>query len=149
MLNKRQIGQIPYGQIVLLFLCCLLGAAWAFQPSKSLSGVLDAGGGSGRGANYILKAGSLGQPIQTGRLLAGSFELRTGFLLPSKPKPVAEVVLGDFNGDRAVDFADFLLFAGGFGRLKGEEGYDDRFDLDGDGQVNFPDFLVFATAFGA
>lgn len=140
-MNKRQI--------VLMFLCCLLGAARAFQPSKPLSGVLDAGGGSGRGANYILKAGSLGQPIQTGRLLAGSFELGTGFLLPSKPEPVMEAVLGDFNEDQAVDFTDFLLFAGGFGRQKGEEGYDDRLDLDGDGQVNFPDFLVFATAFGA
>ena len=48
-----------------------------------------------------------------------------------------QVVVGDFDGDGAVGFSDFLLFATGFG------GTDSRFDLNGDGAVGFADFLIF------
>ena len=54
----------------------------------------------------------------------------------------------DFNGDGTVDFGDFLLFAGGFGARRGDQGYDARFDLDGNGEIGFADFLKFAAEFG-
>ena len=55
----------------------------------------------------------------------------------------------DFDGDGAVNFADFLTFAGKFGTRRGEDGYDARFDLDGNGEIGFSDFLIFAASFGA
>ena len=48
----------------------------------------------------------------------------------------------DFNGDNAVDFQDFILFARAFGT--GQVLY----DLDGDGTVGFGDFVRFARSFG-
>jgi len=60
---------------------------------------------------------------------------------PPAPSP-------DFNGDGKIDFADFLEFAGVFGKAKGAADYQRRFDLDGDGRIAFNDFLIFALAFG-
>ena len=62
---------------------------------------------------------------------------------PPPPPPPPEVPSGDadFNSDGVIDFADFVLFAQGFGST------DPRFDLDGDGAVGFSDFIVFVTAF--
>ncbi len=54
----------------------------------------------------------------------------------------------DFDGDGAIDFADFLLFVAQFGFSEDDEGYEARFDLDGDGIIGFGDFLIFANAFG-
>ena len=54
----------------------------------------------------------------------------------------------DFNGDGAVGFADFLLFASQFGLSRGDAGYDARYDLDGDETIGFSDFLIFVNAFG-
>ncbi len=48
----------------------------------------------------------------------------------------------DFNGDEAVDFQDFILFAKAFGTNQ------TLFDLDNDGIVGFRDFLFFARWFG-
>jgi len=53
-------------------------------------------------------------------------------------------ILGDFDGSGAVDFGDFLLFAGAFGNPDA----DPKFDLDGSGAVDFPDFLLFVERFG-
>ena len=63
------------------------------------------------------------------------------FTAVGKPNP-------DFDGDGAVGFPDFLLFAGKFGLSHDHEGYEARFDLDGDGTIGFGDFLFFANAFG-
>ena len=48
----------------------------------------------------------------------------------------------DFDGDGAVGFGDFFLFADAFG------GTDSRFDLDGSGAVDFADFFLLADHFG-
>ena len=47
----------------------------------------------------------------------------------------------DFDGDGAVGFSDFFLFADAFG------GSDPRFDLDGSGSVDFADFFILADYF--
>ena len=46
----------------------------------------------------------------------------------------------DFDGDRRVDFTDFLLFATAFSVQSG----DSKFDLNRDGTIAFSDFVLFA-----
>ena len=58
------------------------------------------------------------------------------------------VLPGDFNGDRHVDFRDFILFATHYGASAGEARYDARYDLDGSGGIGFADFLRFARSYG-
>ena len=57
-------------------------------------------------------------------------------------------LIGDFNGDGAVNNADFLLFSAAFGTSSGDEGYDAGLDLNGDGTINVADFLIFVDHFG-
>ena len=58
------------------------------------------------------------------------------------------VFLPDFDGDGTVDFNDFSQFAARFGRSRGDDGYDARFDLNGDGEIGFSDFVSFSQNFG-
>lgn len=51
-------------------------------------------------------------------------------------------LVSDFDGNGAVDFEDFFLFAAAFG------GKDARFDLNQDGIVDLSDFFRFAEDFG-
>ena len=60
---------------------------------------------------------------------------------PPPPPPPPSDGAADFNGDGAVDFADFVLFARAYGSA------DMRFDLDGNGTVGFGDFIAFVNAF--
>ncbi len=64
------------------------------------------------------------------------------------PQTSATAPTPDFDGDRIVGFADFLLFAAQFGLSRGDAGYNARYDLDGDGTIGFSDFLIFVDAFG-
>ena len=57
-------------------------------------------------------------------------------------------LVGDFSNNGSVDFADFLAFAGGFGKKPSTAGLDQRLDMDGDGDIDFVDFLTFARHFG-
>lgn len=54
----------------------------------------------------------------------------------------------DFDGDGSVGFTDFIIFAGGFGAVAGDQSYNPILDLDESGDVGFSDFLTFAQAFG-
>jgi hypothetical protein len=55
---------------------------------------------------------------------------------------------GDFDGDGSVGFADFLEFAGSFGKTAPAGSAEAKYDLDGSGDIGFGDFLIFAGAFG-
>ena len=68
--------------------------------------------------------------------------------LPFTVTVAPAALLGDFNGDGDVAFADFLVFAQGFGKRSGDAGFDDRLDFDASGQVDFADFLQFAALYG-
>jgi hypothetical protein len=52
------------------------------------------------------------------------------------------LVSPDFDGSGAVDFDDFVMFAGAYGQKNSE------IDLTGDGFVDFSDFIVFARNYG-
>ena len=54
----------------------------------------------------------------------------------------------DFDESGRVDFPDFLIFAGGFGKSTNDAGFDSRLDFSGNGTIDFPDFLVFAQNYG-
>lgn len=54
----------------------------------------------------------------------------------------------DFNGDNAIDIADFLLFISKFGLSMGDPGFESKYDLDGNDIVGFGDFMLFAEGFG-
>ena len=60
---------------------------------------------------------------------------------------VAQMV-ADFNGDRKINFVDFLLFAERFGTRRGHLRWDARYDLDGDGVIGFGDFTILGQKFG-
>ena len=59
------------------------------------------------------------------------------------------MLTGDFDGNGAVEFPDFLLFVAQFGKSSSDDGFNARMDLDGNGTVEFPDFLLFVAAFGS
>ena len=58
-----------------------------------------------------------------------------------------QVLTPDFNGDGAVNFADFLVFVGQFGARQGDGRYEAKYDLDSDGTIGFGDFLIFSNSF--
>ena len=66
----------------------------------------------------------------------------------SKSWSVITGLVGDFDRDDAVDFADFLLFVGAFGSNPASPSWDSTFDLNGDDSVGFNDFLIFVQYFG-
>lgn len=107
---------------------------------------------------YVLDQGSFTDPssggvkvfnVNTQAQIAGPIQVG---LPPSSIaflQGAAQTQASDFDASGKVDFADFLAFAGAFGKKLGESGYDTRFDLDGSGAVDFADFLQFVSAFGA
>ncbi len=56
-------------------------------------------------------------------------------------------VEGDVDGDRDIDFTDFLMLQVGYGITSGAHRCDG--DLDDDGDVDFQDFLILQVHFGA
>ncbi|MBM3277560.1 MAG: fibronectin type III domain-containing protein [Candidatus Handelsmanbacteria bacterium] len=63
-----------------------------------------------------------------------------------KTQRPAAALVGDFNGDKTVNFDDFFLFADNFG--KSATGEAARFDLSKNKTVDFDDFFLFADNFG-
>lgn len=55
--------------------------------------------------------------------------------------------VGDFTGDGNINFADFLVFSGGFGNKPSGSTYNYHLDLNGDGNIDFKDFLIFVSHF--
>ncbi len=72
-----------------------------------------------------------------GPFLTGSFKVNAS--APAYP--------GDFTGDLAVGFPDFITFVGSFNKKPGETGYNSGADFNGDGTIGFPDFLAFVAVF--
>ncbi|HCK11609.1 MAG TPA: hypothetical protein DHW45_17175 [Candidatus Latescibacteria bacterium] len=82
-------------------------------------------------------------------IAAAFFFTLLGTLIPTAAAlKTTDLAASDFDGSGRVDFADFLEFAGAFGKSTGEEGFGAKFDLDGSTIVDFGDFLIFAANFG-
>ncbi len=60
---------------------------------------------------------------------------------------MAVSLIGDFNGDGAVNVSDYLLFVAVFGLSEGDDGFNADMDLNGDGTIGIPDFLIFVEHF--
>ncbi len=91
------------------------------------------------GTNIRLVRGELGRGGQFERVaLNVRVALQLGAVAPTP----------DFDGDGAVGFADFVLFAGLFGSSRGDGKYQAKYDLDSDGAIGFSDFVIFANDFG-
>ena len=82
------------------------------------------------------------------KTLASGSHAGTMLLWDLAPYRVSQTPDPDFNGDGAVDFADFIQFAANFGLSLGDLGYSTLYDLDDDGTIGFGDFVIFAKDFG-
>ena len=60
---------------------------------------------------------------------------------------IAVSLIGDFNGDGAVNESDFALFQAAFGFSQGDDGFNAEMDLNGDGTIDVADFLIFVSHF--
>lgn len=58
------------------------------------------------------------------------------------------LLVGDFDRNNIVDFADFLLFTATFGTSATDRDFNKSMDLIPDGMITFADFLVFVENFG-
>ncbi|MGC4032803.1 MAG: hypothetical protein QM754_13930 [Tepidisphaeraceae bacterium] len=55
---------------------------------------------------------------------------------------------GDSDGNRTVDFDDFLRLQSAFGLTSGMAGFNTAIDLDGNSVIDFDDFLILQSQFG-
>ena len=54
----------------------------------------------------------------------------------------------DFDNDGDVDFSDFVTFASRYGANRGDEHYDETYDINRDGAIDVKDYAEFAAEFG-
>jgi len=55
---------------------------------------------------------------------------------------------GDTDGDRDVDYSDFIVLAGAYGSTIGQPAYKRNADFDVDGDVDYTDFIALAGNYG-
>jgi hypothetical protein len=68
--------------------------------------------------------------------------------LHTEPGSVWIPLPGDFDGDRAVGFDDFFIFADHFGISSDKPLFNAAYDLNDDDSIDFDDFFIFANYFG-
>lgn len=97
-----------------------------YQPPAGLSGSVSVG----------LRARDLATPANSTDKTIARFSIAVA------PLP------GDVNGDSRVDGTDLVLFALGFGALRGGSTYTEAADLNHDGRIDGQDLAVLASNFG-
>ena len=81
-------------------------------------------------------------------LVVASWTGDIGVIKPRSVSAQSAQCPGDFNGDGAVNLADFLAFAGAFGTRTGDGNFNANMDMNGSGAIDLSDFLAFAGVFG-
>jgi hypothetical protein len=152
--DPRQLGYVHGSFVPSGFIVGLEPLVSAGVGQVNVGGNVLEGGGSGSGSATLGTFQVFVQPTFEGE--AALSVVRTEWN-PVDGPPVSEIVRssasitsqvvaivlpGDFDGNGAVEFADFFLFADGF------HAGDLAFDLNGDEAVDFRDFFVFADNFG-
>ncbi|MDP2948395.1 MAG: cohesin domain-containing protein [Chloroflexota bacterium] len=70
----------------------------------------------------------------------------------SLPEPavvqIGPVLVGDANGDSAVDYRDLAMLGAAYGTRQGEPGFDARVDFNGDGIVDYRDLAMLGANYG-
>lgn len=61
---------------------------------------------------------------------------------------VVVTIPGDIDGDRDLDYDDFILLAGAYGSSSGQPAYKPETDIDCDGDVDYDDFTILAGNYG-
>ena len=134
---RRALGKSGYGPITREDMASLTTLNAGNRNIRQLKGL--------EFATNLTELNLTGNPLSSLSLNTHIPALQERGVLVTFNKPLTS----DFNGDGAVNFADFLLFVAQFGFNEDDEGYEARFDLDGDGTIGFGDFLIFANAFGS
>ncbi len=121
----------------------LKGHSGGFTPDIQVSG----------GRLYVADQGSFTDPKSTGLLIydAATGEKLKGPISTGLPPNGIAFVTGlaaDFDGNGVVDLEDFFAFAAGFGKRRGDAGFNANYDLSNNGAVDFDDFFLFAEQFG-
>jgi hypothetical protein len=62
------------------------------------------------------------------------------------PTPTAYVI-GDLNGDRAINMSDVMILAASFNTVRGDGIYVEAYDLNSDGAINMSDVMIIAAKF--
>ena len=145
--RKKMLRIWIWTQAVAMLLCGSIPAAENLEHSLPASGNLDSGGGTAQTSNFQLLGGSLGGSLQTGRAQSTGLILESGSVFGSVQK-LPDGILGDFDGNGKVEFTDFLIFARGFGKSSGDEGFDSKMDFNKNQRIDFADFVAFARAYG-
>jgi hypothetical protein len=117
---------------------------------------LSVGGGRGSASRVMTEteinaAWNYGMVSYDGSSGAHNFKyarkLLSDALVALKAAPTSTLV-GDFNGDKKVDFTDLFMFTANFGKSKASAEYEAKYDLSGNEVVGFTDWLIFLDSFG-
>ena len=127
--------------------CALIVVAMGIGAQEGVQTLIAGAFGSAGGRvsdGTVVVTGQLGSPFETVEISNGDVRVLPGLLVGK----TISMKVGDFDGDDATGFSDFLIFAAAFGTRVGDEAYLAAADLDVDAEVGFSDFLIFAGVFG-
>jgi len=103
---------------------------------------------TGSGLSINSSSGQItGTPTQTGTFTLTVTVTDKANTTATNSFSIAVSLMGDFNGDGAVNLSDHSLFVAVFGLSAGDDGFNAEMDLNGDGTISIADFLIFSSHF--
>ncbi len=101
---------------------------------------------TGSGLSINSSSGQItGTPTQAGTFTLSVTVTDNASTTANEGFSMAVRLIGDFNGDGAVNESDFALFQAAFGFSQGDDSFNAEMDLNGDGTIGIPDFLIFVS----
>ena len=103
---------------------------------------------TGAGLSINQNSGQItGTPTQRGTFTLSVTVTDNASTTANEGFSMAVRLIGDFNGDGAVNESDFSLFVEVFGLTEDDDGFNAEMDLNGDGTIDVADFLIFVSHF--